>query len=296
MSQGWIFQLLGKVAGILPEFGISTIARQLGWTSYQLYDAERDLAMRNIRFCFPTLSSSVHKQITLRSFQHTILSTLDILRFGDDAISRWPPFTIKNHERIASTLDMGRGVIFMTGHYGNLGILPFVLKGICPDPAYLWHRPTRQIGRVVAQFRHYKDSYLRPKTGFHQLESSIRGLIRACHLLKSGNAVIIAADLTWDSAVVPLKFLGVPYWMSRVPASISLRTNAPLLPVMTLRKPNGSYEVIVEDVIDNPEAISNREAEQIMTERFARILERHVLSYPEQWCWVHRHGWFAGPN
>jgi len=106
----------------------------------------------------------------------------------------------------------------------------------------------------------------------------------------------MAADLTWGSGVIPLSFLGVPYYMSRVPASISLRTNAPLLPIITVRKPDGSYDVVVEDPIETPGAISNRSAEQIMTERFARILERYVRSCPEQWCWVHCDSWLAGTN
>lgn len=272
------------------------ISSWLGALAYHLYSSERNLALRNVRSCFPTQPSSVHKQIAIRSFQHSILSSLDLLRFADDASTRWPLLTVKNHERIVSALAMGRGVILVAGHYGNLGILPFALKGLCPNPAYLWHRPTRKIGWAVAQFRDYKNSYLRPRTGFHQLDSSIRGLIRAGHLLKSGNAIIMAADLTWGSGVIPLSFLGVRYYMSRVPAAISLRTNAPLLPITTVRKPDGSYEVVVEDVIETPKAISNHNAEQIMTERFARILERYVRSCPEQWYWMHRESWLAGRN
>lgn len=294
MRQGRFFHILGKASGILPEFGRLIISSWLGVLAYQLYAPERNLALRNVRSCFPTQPSSVHKQITIRSFQHSILSSLDLLRFADDASARWPLLTVKNHERIVSALAMGRGVILITGHYGNLGTLPFALKGICPNPAYLWHRPTREIGWAVAQFRDYKNSYLKPRSGFHRLDSSIRGLIRAGHLLKSGNAVIMAADLTWGSGVIPLPFLGVRYYMSRVPAAISLRTNAPLLPIITVRKPDGSYDVVVEDVIENPKTISNHNAEQIMTERFARILERHVRSCPEQWSWMHRHSWLAG--
>jgi KDO2-lipid IV(A) lauroyltransferase len=296
MSQNRFFHVLSKASGILPEFGRLTISSGLGAIGYQLYGAERNLALRNIRACFPSQSSSAHKQITIRSFQHTILSALDVLRFADDANARQPLFNVKNRERIVAALARGRGVILITGHYGNLGTLPFALKGICPNPAYLWHRPTREIAWAVAQFRHYKDSYLRPRSGFHRLDSSVRGLIKAGHLLKRGNAIIMAADLTWGSGVTPLSFLGVPYYMSRVPASISLRTNAPLLPIITVRKPDGSYDVVVEDPIETPGAISNRSAEQIMTERFARILERYVRSCPEQWCWVHRDSWLAGTN
>jgi lauroyl/myristoyl acyltransferase len=88
----------------------------------------------------------------------------------------------------------------------------------------------------------------------------------------------MAADLTWGLGGIQLSFLGQPDYMSRVPAAISLRTNAPLLPNITRRKPDGSYDVVIEDLIENPRAGSKIDAERIMTERFATILERNVLS------------------
>jgi KDO2-lipid IV(A) lauroyltransferase len=288
-------QFLVRISSSFLRFVLVAIANSLGRIGYRLYRSERELALRNIRACYPSEPSSVHEQIAIRSFQHSVLSALDLVRFADEARSRWPPITVKNHERIAAALAKGRGVILITGHYGNLGALPFALAGICADPAYLWHRPTRKVGWAIAQFRSYRDLYVKPRTGFHRLESSIRGAIRAGHLLKCGNAVIMGADLTWGSGILPVTFLGVPYNMSRVPASLSLRTNAPLLPITTIRKRDGSYDVVVDEPIENPTAIPNRQAEQIMTETFARILELRVRSCPEQWSWTHRDSWPTRP-
>jgi lauroyl/myristoyl acyltransferase len=81
MVRDQLFQLLGKAEGILPEFVTLTIARQLGWIGYQLCDAERKLALRNIRLSFPSQSSSAQKQIALRSFSTQFC--LDLLRFAD---------------------------------------------------------------------------------------------------------------------------------------------------------------------------------------------------------------------
>jgi lauroyl/myristoyl acyltransferase len=142
MDRDSLFQLLGKAEGILPEFVTLTIARQLGWIGYQLYDAERKLALRNIRLSVPSQSSSAHKQIALRSFQHTILSVLDLLRFADDSITQWPMVTLQNYDHISAALARGHGVILITAHYGNLGILPFALKGVAQN------RPISGIDRL----------------------------------------------------------------------------------------------------------------------------------------------------
>lgn len=296
MSHLKFVHLLARTLRSLAESFPVLIASSLGQIGYWLYRSERELAIRNIRACYPNDSSSVHRHVAIRSFQHSVLSALDLLRFADEDRSQWPSIAVKNHERISAAVADGRGVILITAHYGNLSVLPFALKGICADPAYLWHRPTRKVGWAVARFRDYRDSTLRPRTGFHRLESSIRGAMRAIHLLKRGNAVIMGADLTWGSGTVPVRFLGVPYNMSRVPASLSLRTKAALLPITTIRKRDGSYDVVVDEPIENPTATSSRQAEQLMTEAFARILERRVRLCPEQWCWTHSDSWSTGPS
>lgn len=286
--------LFVRASRLFPELALLIIAHSLGRIGYWFYRSERNLALRNLRLCYPNEPATVHKRIAIRSFQHTVLSALDLLRFANAQPDRWPPITVKNRERIAVALGGGRGVILVTGHYGNLGILPFALKGICASPSYLWHRPTRKVGWAIAQFRAYRDLYLKPKSGFQPLDSSISGAMKAVHLLKSGNVVIMGADLTWDSGIMPITFLGVPYNMSRVPASLSLNTNAPLLPVLTIRNRGGSYDVIVDDPIEHPPGLSRRDAERMVTETFGRILEQRVRSCPEQWCWTHRASWRAG--
>jgi KDO2-lipid IV(A) lauroyltransferase len=295
MNPPKLVQLLARMSRSLAGSPLMLIASILGRIGYWLFRSERELAIRNIHACYPNDSSSAHQQIASRSFQHSVLSALDLLRFADEDRSRWPSMAVRNHERISAAVAKGRGVILITAHYGNLSALPFVLKGICADPAYLWHRPTRKVGWAVARFRDYRDLTVRPRTGFHRLESTIGGAMRAVHLLKRGNVVIMGADLTWGSGTVPVTFLGVPYKMSRVPASLSLRTRATLLPITTIRKRDGSYDVVVDEPIQNPTAISSRQAEQLMTEAFARILERRVRLCPEQWCWTHSDSWSISP-
>jgi lauroyl/myristoyl acyltransferase len=127
---------------------------------------------------------------------HSILSTyhqcgFDVMRFAADESTHWPAITIDHMERIDAALSKGRGVILMTGHYGNPGILAFALKGMTSSSGFLWHKPTRRVSWVIAQFRRYRHAILAPKTGFEPLESSVRGLMKAGHLLKRRNLVIM---------------------------------------------------------------------------------------------------------
>jgi len=59
-----------------------------------------------------------------------------------------------------------------------------------------------------------------------------------------------------------------------------------LLPVITVRDRDGGYDIILEQPIERPLAVSLSDAERAMTETFARILDRYVDAAPEQWCWL----------
>ena len=290
MNSQKLIHLLVRILNRLPHFVTLNTALILGRLGYWVYRSQRELALQNIRACYPRDSYSLHKQIAIRAFQHIATSVIELLRFSDEKHHIRPCIKVRNLHYITEAVSNGRGAVLMTAHYGNVGILPFALEGICKEPAYIMRRSTRRVGWVVAQFRAYREKYLKPKSSFHSLESSIRGAIRAGHLLKQGNVVMVVADLTWGSSAIPLTFLGIPHNMSRAPASLSVLTKVPLIPVITSRNTDGTYEVVVESPIENPLGASRHDAERIMTENFAKTLERRVSSRPEQWFWMHHHG------
>lgn len=285
-----LIHLLVRIVNRLPRRAVLRSALILGRLGYWVYGSQRELALQGIRACYPGNSHSLHKQIAIRAFQHMAVSAIELLRFSEGKLHTRPHIGVRNLHYITEALGKGSGVVLVTAHYGNVGILPFALEGISEDPAYIMRRATRRVGWVVAQFRAYREAYLKPKSSFHSLDSSIKGAVRAGHLLKRGNAVIVVADLTWGSGAISLPFLGFPYNMSRAPASLSILTGASLIPTLTSRNPDGTYEVVVGPPIEHPPNTSRRVAERIMMETFAKSLESFVISCPEQWFWMHRYG------
>lgn len=260
------------------------VATVLGRAAYWLYPQDRHVALKNVRTFYPNASDFMQRSIVVRSFQHLVRTSLDLMALAAESPTRWPALTIKHLERLEAALGEGRGVVLITGHYGNPEILALALKGRCACPGFLY-KPTRR-GWVIDQFRRYRQTVLIPEPNLQLLESSTRGVRKAGQLLRRGNFVVMAADLTWRSGYIPVSFLNRTLRMSRVPASISLRTRAVLLPVITVRDRDGGYDIILEQPIERPLAVSLSDAERAMTETFARILDRYVDAAPEQWCWL----------
>jgi len=289
MNRLQLTRLLIRASNGLPYFMALNAALMLGRLGYWIYRSERKQALKNIRACYPEEPHSTHTCIAMRAFQHMTVTAMELFRFSGDRSYADQVITVRNLHHVTEALDGERGVLLVSAHYGNLPLLPFAFEGICREPAYIMRWPTRKLGQIVAQFRAYRDAYLKPLSSFRSLNSSIGGAVSAGHLLKRGNAVIVVADLTWGSGAVPVTFLGVPHYMSRAPASLSLLTGASLIPAIISRNADGSYEVVVEPPIERPTGTSRRDAELAMTESFAKVLERRVKACPEQWFWMHRH-------
>jgi KDO2-lipid IV(A) lauroyltransferase len=283
-------RLVVGIVRALPASIVFVAAEVIGWIGFCANRASRKRAINNVRTCFPNKSHLYHRKIALKGFQHVVLSAVDLLRTPDTNSEMVRRIKLANKDHITNALREGKGVVIISAHFGNISVLPAAFDGISEHPAYITRRPTRRVSWIIRKARAYQDRYLKPRTTFQSLDSSIAGVVKLAHLLKGGNAVIVLADLTFGSGTVLVDLLGIPYEMSRLPASLAILNRAPLIPVMTLRKVDGTYEVVVEPVIEKPKS-SGRKARYAMTKEFAGILERYVRSSPEQWCWTHRQRW-----
>jgi len=259
-----------------------------GTTAFHSCRSERSRTLENIRAFYPEESEPLCRRIALRAFRHLVVSSVELLGFGREQPRSRPHIRIINKHLLTEALRQNQGVVLMSAHYGNVGILPFALDGICKSPAYIMRRPKRRVGLFVRQFRAYREKYLKPATNFRALDDSLRGIRTAARLLKQGNAVLEVGDLSWGTGSVSVRIRGMSYDMSRLPASLAIRSGAAIIPVISVRKLNGSYEVIMGAPIEKTAQRFHRESETAITQTFASILGDYLNQYPEQWCWTHR--------
>lgn len=87
--------------------------------------------------------------------------------------------------------------------------------------------------------------------------------------------------------VAPLahKFVAVPFFNGQLelpagPIQLALTSQALLLPVFAFTKPNGAFEVVIDQPIFSA---TGNPTDADVAARFARRLEQFVLEYPDQW-------------
>ena len=201
--------------------------------------------------------------------------------------ARWRPPTVRveNMDAIVRAHARGKGVLVLTGHFGNLEVA--TLGGIATFPQYrgqfhFVRRPLRPgwLDRLVTRrFR---------RAGFGVLPK--RGALDAIlDRLSAGDAVVFVLDQhAGGRDGVTIDFFGHPAGTFRSLAILALATGAPVVPSATWREPDGSHVLRFEEALPVIEHENTNEAIRANTRAYNAALERLVLRHPEQWFWVHR--------
>lgn len=168
----------------------------------------------------------------------------------------------------------GRGVILISGHFGNHDIARAVLasKGMAVAALY---RP---------QSNPYFDKHF--AATIRAISEPLfargrRGVAEMVTHLKKGGMVGMLIDQHFTSGA-PLQFLGQRAMTSLSAAEMALKYNCLLVPVYGIRKPDGlHFDLLVEEPVVHSDAAS-------MTQALNDSLAAQVREHPEQWFWIHR--------
>jgi phosphopantetheine--protein transferase-like protein len=192
---------------------------------------------------------------------------------------------VENIEALLSALAQGRGVLVLTGHFGNWEVATAAGLGSYPQARgrfYFVRRPfkPRWLDDLVTR-RFVRAGFgVLPKRG---------GLDAILDRLAAGDLVVFPFDQhagRKDGVVVD--FFGHPAGTFRSLALLALNTGAPVVPAASWREPDGRHVLRFEDPLALIESDDANEAIRLNTREYNAALERMILRHPEQWWWVHR--------
>jgi len=191
-------------------------------------------------------------------------------------------------EKLDALLDahaLGRGVLVLTGHFGNFEVATAAGLAQFPQADGRFHfvrRPIRPewLDRLVTRrFR---------KAGFGVLPKR-GGLEAILDRLAAGDLVVFPFDQHASRKDgVLAEFFGHPAGTFRSLAVIALATGAPVVPASSWREADGQHVLRFEDRLMPIEHPDTNEAIRLNTRAYNRALERMIVRRPEQWWWVHR--------
>lgn len=279
------YAALRAITGALGRLGFhraSAFGAQLGLLGYRPLGVRRDVVEKQIAAAFPewtgervrATARAAYASLGRTTVEAAIMSRYDhrtILSLVEEP-ETWPVM-----ER---AMAQGRGVILVAGHLGN-----WELAG-----AYLGARGVDMEVVARQQENPLFDAYLtrtRERAGMKVIYDgdAVRRVPRALR----GNA---AVALLMDQGGANLASTWVPFFgrfakTPRGPAIFALRRAAPIVFCAPLRRPDGRFSLIFEEVPVRATGDRNADVDRIVADCTA-VLERWVRKAPEQYFWHHR--------
>ena len=241
----------------------------------------------NLRRAFPDESDARRAAIARESYRHLGREALAIL-----AMRSLTPAEIRDiapitgWDRLERAIADGRGVIMAIGHFGNweLSGAALAARGV-PVAAVVQKQSNALVDREI--------NAVRERLGVVPIErrEAPRKVLRA---LQRGTSIGFVADQDARRAGVFVPFFGTPASTHRGAALFAIRAEAPLFFGATLRRDDGAYECIAEEiVVDRSGPLDD--AVDRMTAAFTARLEQEIRKAPEQYFWMHKR-WKTKPR
>jgi KDO2-lipid IV(A) lauroyltransferase len=200
---------------------------------------------------------------------------LELFRMPDDARGTLE-IDIEGFEYITAGIERGSGVILALPHVGGWdfggawlatqGFPPtVVVEPVEPPELFEWFAGVRRaLGMTVVQ--------LGPDAG--------RAVL---HALRSNQVVCLLCDRDLVGDGIEVEFFGERTTMPAGPATLSLRTGAPLLAAAVYFAPRGGHHAVVMPAVPAQREGRLRDDVGRVTQELAHRFEELIRAAPEQW-------------
>ncbi len=285
--------LMSTLLKWIPLSWLCAVGRWGGTLVYYLDRRHARLAISHLRIVFPDRSESELRQTAKQFFARMGEGTLEFLTYRNVSLEHCLAHCeTVNIEICHEVMRRGKGMIFLTAHYGNwelLGILGMaVLK---PYDICAVGRDSGSPGadRFVKEIREVSGLTILPKKG------ALRGVLG---YLRAGNVASFLADQVAGTEGVEVKFFNRPTWATSTPAYLSLKTGAPIVPVFIEHVSAGRHRIVFGNPIEpvrsahlraaSPPMLQWREDIRRVTQEGMARLEEAIRKHPEHWFWLHK--------
>ncbi len=268
--------------GWLPHPWTRRVCAVLAALAYALWPRLRRVGLFNLRLAFPEWNDAERRQVVVGLFRGLGRMLADFAHFPHWNRENIEQLIIydgfENYERARS---MGKGVLFLTGHFGNWELGSFA-HGVYGYPCHFVVRELDNplLDRLINGYRCLSGGKAIEK------RDSAREVLRA---FKQGEAVGILIDQnTAAGEGVFVDFFGRPACTTTGPARIVRKSGVPIVLGLViwdskLRKYRLRFDTVEWIKREDPD-----EEILVNTANFTRRIEDYVRRYPDQWLWVHR--------
>jgi KDO2-lipid IV(A) lauroyltransferase len=248
-------------------------------------------AMANLERSFPHLTEAQRHRLARRSVQHMFMLGVDMLHTTRLVrVDTWRKYVeIGNfHETLELLMNNEKGLIMLTGHYGNWEILGYVLATLGFESTAV-ARPLDNpyISDWVLGVRKRQGQKIVGKKG---------ATAEITNLLASGGVVGFVADQNAGSKGIFVDFFGRKASTYKSIGLLAMQYDVPVI-VGYARRLHGRFhfQLATQDIIFPRDWKQQADPLLYITQRYTRAIEDFVSADPTQYLWIHRR-WRSRPK
>jgi KDO2-lipid IV(A) lauroyltransferase len=283
----WLFYIALRISVVfLYLFDVETnlrTARFLGRLLWKYYHRGRQRALHNLRASFPEKSEQWIWETGRRSFEHIAMLAVDVL-FTPRLVKKdnWRDYSqYKNVERAKWMMQEGRGLLMVTGHYGNFEIMGY-LMALFGFNIYSIARPldNKFINNYLYGVRRLAGQKIIDKKGAAELMAKTAA---------SGATLCFIADQDAGRKGIFVDFFGRKASTYKSIGLLAITCNLPIAVGYSRRIGNRFFfELGVNRIIFPGEWADKDDPLEWVTAEYTRAIEEFVRQDPTQYWWLHR--------
>jgi len=289
---GWLgLNFSSLIIKVIPERLMYSLAKNMAALGFIIAGKKRKIALESLTIAFGREKTKCEiERIAKDCFIFVAKSGLELLFFMNKPKLVKRRVEIVGKENLDSALAKGKGVILVSGHFGNfpLMLLRIKLEGY-------------ETSSIMRQMRDNRTEKLfmekRKKFNIKTIYNQPRSLCVETTLktLRNNELVFIPIDQNFGTGGVFVDFFGKKAATPAGPVVFALRTKADIIPCFIVRQEDDTHKIIFEEPLNLEEGATFQETVIINIQKLTNIIESYIRKYPAQWGWIHRR-WKSRPS
>ncbi len=276
-----LFLVVDFLLMALPKSWRKNLFISLADLAHKFAPKRNKVIQQNLKFAFDQSLSDKEKEEIEKYCYHNLalnlLQTMENRRNTPEQIAAH--VTFKNREYVDAILAEGRGIIFVSAHFGNWELGGAAISSLITPVASIYK------GFKRSEF----DPYLHEARSRHRMELAEKNgaLKHMTKRLKQNGSVLIMIDQASNAKYgVKADFFDHPTYHSSTAALLSSKFNTPIVGVYITTEDDEHYTI----TFDKPIQVENSDEGSILKATIQQVntLETLIKEHPKLWFWCHK--------
>jgi len=268
------FFIIIKLFGLkISQFIFSFIFKNIG----PLFRSKK-ISHNNLSIALPNIDKSKRNEIINNMWANygKIFSEYMFIKKFRENSKFSEKIIVENQEELEKIKSQKKPVIFISGHFNNFELMAMHLEKSNINLAAVY-RPlnNKLLNPIMEKIR---EKYICKK----QIKKGISGTKELLKEFKKGTSIALMIDQRVSEGIKS-NFFNKEALTTTIPAQFVKKFNTSVVPIYVERLIDNTFKLKIYESIK----FSNDETVDSITRKLNKILEKMIMSNPDQWIWTH---------